>query len=135
MATKTLSKSEGNVLTMLRQYWYCSKFSTANSTPLLVTSFAIPQRYTYDISTTMKVCRADGSTRNVGTIRGVFSRVTGNISQDGTLALDLRGVLSTARVGYTINNTSKEVEIYANGLALTDLNWNIGVEVVITPDT
>lgn len=104
-------------------------FTTVNNTPVLATSIPISQNKTYDISVYQMAVKSDGTTRNAGTVRGVFSRVTGDISQNGTSGKDLRGALTAAQVSFTINNTTSNVEVYANGTTAT-INWNFALDII-----
>lgn len=103
--------------------------TTTNNTPTLVTSIPIGENKNFEISVWQMASRSDGSTRNVGTRTGVFYRTTGNISQEGTLKNSLTGILTGAQISFTINNTTKEVEIYAGGLAATTINWRIYIDL------
>lgn len=102
---------------------------TTSSTPVLIYTVPVPQNTTYDITVYMMAVKSDGSTRNVGTTRGIFLRTTGNISQEGTLTKNLTGILSTAAVSFTPNNTNFTVEIYANGLLATTINWDFELTI------
>ena len=125
--TKFQSFSRGNE-THTYELWFFDPFQTVNSTPVLITSFPLAINKTIEINVHQAAIKNDETTRNVGNIKGVFHRIAGDILQDGTLDLSLRGVLSPAKVGFTINNTTKEVEIWANGTNST-INWKGEIEV------
>ncbi len=124
--TGTITQSSA---TIASQKYYLTPITTTNNTPVLLVSIPIPTNKSFDIDIYMMAVKSDGSTRNCGYIRGVFSRIAGNISQDGSLKNDLLGVLSTTKCTYVINNTAHTVEIYANGLTSTTINWNFFIEI------
>lgn len=114
---------------LLTEYFCSDPFQTTNATPFLITSIPVAINSTSDIEVYMRAVKNDGSMRNCGSVRGVFSRTLGNISQDGSLAKDLRGTLSKSDITFTLNQTTKEVEIYAIGIANTTIDWTIGLEI------
>lgn len=126
--TFTGTVSQANA-TLTSQKYYLSPITTTNATLVLIASIPIPINKSYDIEVYMMAVKGDGLTRNCGYIRGVFSRVAGNLAQDGTLKNDLLGVMSTTKVSFVLNNTTHEVELYANGLAATTINWNFFLEI------
>lgn len=101
---------------------------TTDATPVLIYSVPVPQNTTFDITVYQMAIKSDGSNRNCGTIRGIFSRTTGNITQEGTFSKNLIGQLSAAQVTYTPNNSAFTVDIYAGGTTAT-INWDFTLEI------
>jgi hypothetical protein len=125
--TKFLAKRRG-ITGNKWELWFTPSFTTTNATPVLIDSFPVATNTTLEITTHMAALKSDGTTRNVGAIKGVFHRVAADVSQDGTLDLNLSGVLSTAKISYSPNNTTHAVEVYANGTTAT-INWKADIEV------
>lgn len=113
---------------LLIENYFVDSLTTVNATPVLIASIPIPQNKTYDMEVYMIAVKSDGSTRNCGYTRAVFSRITTDIAQDGTVGKDLRGQLSTAQISFTINNTTHVVEIYANGTTAT-IDWLFNIQL------
>lgn len=126
MVLSTLNLSPTNAITEI--HLPIASFTTTTNTPFLITSIPIGLNKTYYISTYLMAVKSDGLTRNVGTTDGVFHREGGNLSQEGTLTNTLTGILSTSKITYTLNNTTHAVEVYANGLAATTINWYVYVD-------
>lgn len=103
--------------------------TTTDATPVLIASVPIPINTTYEIAVYLKAIKSDGATRNCGYQTGVFYRVAGDISQEGTYSKEMRGILTSAQLVFTLNQTSHEVEVYVKGNAST-INWQ-GLSILI----
>ena len=103
--------------------YHPDKITTTNSTPVLISSIPIPPHKRYYMRVFYIAIKGDESTANSGFVNGTFGRVSGNLSQDGTITKDLQGVLSNAQISFVLNNTTHAVDIYANGLSATTINW------------
>ena len=101
--------------------------TTTNATPVLLISVPVPSGKTANIN--VFIIARGPSTRNIGDTAGSFTNTSGTITQDGTLLKQLRGVLSTAQLTFTANNTTQAVEVYVNGLAATTINWSCELTV------
>ncbi len=124
MANTGQQNSNGSLTTYQRTL---DAITTTNSTPALIVSIPIPSGKTVNINVFM-IARGT-ATRNAGDTTGTFTNTSGTITQDGTLLKQLRGVLSTAQISFTINNTTKEVEVYANGLLSQTINWSFELTI------
>lgn len=107
------------------------KTNTTNATPSVVYSVPVPQNSAYVVIVRLLVYRADYSSARGGTTIGVFVRGAGNIAQSGTLVNQLSGLLTGATVTMTANTGTQRADITVTGIAATNLNWNLSIDVLV----